>query len=302
MSFRTIELCREFFRLSSSLAGFLDQTGNGWGQLRADALPVGQAILGDAEALFLAGCDRVVETDALDEATVATVAGIGCNDVEEGTPFSAATSQTNNDHDYVSKKCSNTEKPSIIARYLPDRNNDVNIEPANSSGSIPLAVFSTKQAFERVSARFRTLLHVKQRIMAVTHKNKTLATLLAAAGGGIGLHRFYLAGPKDAWGWLHLATVPLSLLLAVTGGDRPLLFSAMPIVLSALAAVVEALVIGLTPDDKWDARHNPASGRQSSSNWPLALLLVLTTGVGAMAVIAVIARTFDLLYTGGAYG
>jgi hypothetical protein len=96
--------------------------------------------------------------------------------------------------------------------------------------------------------------------------------------------------------------VPLSLLLAATGGDRPLLFSAMPLVLSALAAVVEALVLGLTPDDKWDARHNPASGRRSSSTWPLALLLVLTTGVGAMAVIAVIARTFDLLYTGGAYG
>jgi hypothetical protein len=32
------------------------------------------------------------------------------------------------------------------------------------------------------------------------------------------------------------------------------------------------------------------------------VLLVLTFGGGAIAVIAAIARTFDLLFTGGAYG
>jgi TM2 domain-containing membrane protein YozV len=138
--------------------------------------------------------------------------------------------------------------------------------------------------------------------MVAPYKNKTFATLLAAVCGGLGFHRFYLSGPKDFWGWGHFVTAPLAWLLVMTGGDRPMLFSAMPFVLSALAAVIEALVIGLTPDDKWDARHNAGSGRQSSSGWQLALTLVLTTGIGAIAVIAVIARTFDLLYTGGAYG
>lgn len=138
--------------------------------------------------------------------------------------------------------------------------------------------------------------------MTATHKNKTFTTLLAAACGGFGFHRFYLSGLKDFWGWVHFATVPLTLLLVATGADRPMLFSAMPLVLSALAAIVEALVLGLTPDEKWDARHNANSGRQSSSSWSLALILVLTTGVGAVAMIAVIARTFDLLFTGGAYG
>jgi hypothetical protein len=61
-------------------------------------------------------------------------------------------------------------------------------------------------------------------------------------------------------------------------------------------------VIGLTPDEKWDAKHNPASGRQSQSHWILAVLLVLTMLVGATAVIATLSRLFDLLYTGGAYG
>ncbi|RZI40661.1 TM2 domain-containing protein [Herbaspirillum sp. HC18] len=116
--------------------------------------------------------------------------------------------------------------------------------------------------------------------MTTSHKNKTLATFLAAFFGSLGFHRFYLYGKKDKWAWMHVLFFPLSV----------------------FAAFIEALVIGLTPDDKWDAAHNLGSGRQSDSGWPLVLLLVLTFGGGAIAVIAAIARTFDLLYTGGAYG
>lgn len=116
--------------------------------------------------------------------------------------------------------------------------------------------------------------------MSVSHKNKTFATLLAFVLGGLGAHRFYLYGKKDRWAWVHLFLFPLSV----------------------YAGFIEALVLGLTPDEKWDAAHNSASGRQSDSGWPLAILLVLTLGVGAIAVIATLARTFDLLYTGGAYG
>lgn len=134
------------------------------------------------------------------------------------------------------------------------------------------------------------------------HKNKTFATLLASVAGGIGAHRFYLFGLRDFWGWIHLAAVLLALLLVAAKPDSPLLFAGAPLVISVLAAFIEALVIGLTPDDKWDRRHNSASGRQSSSGWPLALTLVLTLGVGAIAVIAAMARAFDLFFTGGAYG
>lgn len=116
--------------------------------------------------------------------------------------------------------------------------------------------------------------------MTTTHKNKTLATFLAAIFGGLGAHRFYLHGKQDVWAWVHILIFPLSV----------------------FAGFIEALVIGLTPDDKWDEAHNKNSGRQSSSGWPLAVLLVLTFGGGAIAVIAAIARTFDLLFTGGAYG
>jgi hypothetical protein len=138
--------------------------------------------------------------------------------------------------------------------------------------------------------------------MTGCHKNKTVATLLASLLGALGIHRFYLHGLPDRWGWLHVASLPLSVLGSVSADGAPWLFTAMPLVLSMLAGLLEALVIGLTPDDKWDARHNHDSGQQSHSKWPLALLLVLTTGFGATALIAVIARLFDLMLTGGAYG
>jgi TM2 domain-containing membrane protein YozV len=132
------------------------------------------------------------------------------------------------------------------------------------------------------------------------HPNKTLATLLAALLGGLGVHRFYLRGLRDRAGWVHLASAPLSLLLIALLPDRNVLFTCAPLVLSILAGFLEALVLGLTPDEKWDA----AFGRTvpSASNWPLAVILVLTMGIGTTALIGAIARLFDLLYTGGAYG
>lgn len=134
------------------------------------------------------------------------------------------------------------------------------------------------------------------------HKNKTLASFLAFLFGGFGIHRFYLGGRSDLWGWLHLLSLPASGLVLTFFPDLPLFFGLMPLILSTLVALLETLIIGLTPDEKWDAKHNPASGRTSASRWPLALLLVLTAGVGATALIATIARTSDLLLTGGSFG
>lgn len=134
------------------------------------------------------------------------------------------------------------------------------------------------------------------------HKNKTIATLFASLLGAFGIHRFYIAGYKDRWAWLHLLSLPLSAIALSVFKNQPTLFTLSPLLISGFVAIIEALVIGLTPDEKWDAAHNPQSGTQSQSDWPLALLLVLTVGIGAIALIAAIARLFDLLFTGGAYG
>jgi hypothetical protein len=134
------------------------------------------------------------------------------------------------------------------------------------------------------------------------HKNKTLATLLALLFGSVGLHRFYLYGRRDLWAWVHLATLPLSLLLMLGSPEAAAIFSAGPFVISVLAAFLETLLIGLTPDETWDARHNPASGHVSDTGWPVPLMLVLALACGATALIAAIARAFDILLTGGSYG
>lgn len=138
--------------------------------------------------------------------------------------------------------------------------------------------------------------------MAAPHKNKTLASLLAFLLGALGAHRFYLGGARDAWAWVHLAAVPAAALVAVAAPGANPYYKMLPLLIAALAGCLQALVLGLTPDAQWDAARNPDSSRRSASGWPLALLLVLTLMAGAGVLIATIARGFDLLYTGGAYG
>ncbi len=137
-----------------------------------------------------------------------------------------------------------------------------------------------------------------------SHKNKTLATLLAVVFGGLGAHRFYLYGFRDFWAWNYVAAFLLFVCaLVLAQGPHSLgvtLLTLFP--LSIFAGWIEALVIGLTPDKKWDARHNAHSGRPSASGWPLILLLVLTFACGFTTFIICIARATDLFLTGGAFG
>jgi TM2 domain-containing membrane protein YozV len=116
--------------------------------------------------------------------------------------------------------------------------------------------------------------------MNANHKNKTIATFLAAIFGSVGAHRFYLYGRKDRRAWLYVLLFPLS----------------------AFAGFIAALMIGLTPDALWDKQHNHQSSRESNSGWLVILMVIGTFGIGTTLLIAVIARVFDLLYTGGAYG
>lgn len=137
----------------------------------------------------------------------------------------------------------------------------------------------------------------------MSHKNKTLATALALSLGGLGAHRFYLHGNVDRLGLLHACSLPVAgLVYSQTEGSVDAFFALLPLLLSYIVAFIAALVIGLTPDEKWDARFNPGAGTPTRSTWLLAVLLIATLMVGATVLIATIARLFDLMYTGGAYG
>jgi len=137
--------------------------------------------------------------------------------------------------------------------------------------------------------------------MARSHKNKTVATLLALLLGGVGAHRFYLKASADRIGLLHLCALPIVGILYGSVRPHPF-YVVLPLLVSSIAGYLEALVLGLMPDEKFDARYNAGSGRASRSNWTLPVVLVLTVMVGAVVLIGTIARLFDILYTGGAYG
>nr|WP_307761821.1 NINE protein [Telluria cellulosilytica] len=134
------------------------------------------------------------------------------------------------------------------------------------------------------------------------HKNKTFATALAFLLGGLGAHRFYLKGSVDRLGLLHICSLPAAGLVYGLGHAPNPFWVLLPMILSWLVGFGEALILGLTPDEKWDARYNRNSGRRSASHWFVILLVVVTMLVGTTALIATISRLFDLLYTGGAYG
>ncbi|WLI90104.1 hypothetical protein Q4S45_02985 [Massilia sp. R2A-15] len=138
--------------------------------------------------------------------------------------------------------------------------------------------------------------------MSATHKNKTFATWTALLGGAAGIHRIYLRGAGDRLALAHYAGVAGTLALMAAAPGANVFWKLLPLTVSAIAGFIEALVIGVMPDEKFDARYNGGSGRASDSGPLLALGLVATLLVGATVVIATMARLFDLLYTGGAYG
>ena len=138
--------------------------------------------------------------------------------------------------------------------------------------------------------------------MPTPHKNKTLATFLALVLGALGAHRFYLKGGVDRLGLLHLCCLPVAGLVYGLGHAPNPFWVLLPLLVSGIAGCIEALVIGTTADEKWDAAHNAGSGQRSQSNWVVVVLLVATMLGGATAAIGTMARLFDLLYTGGAYG
>jgi hypothetical protein len=67
--------------------------------LSANACPVSQTVLHNAQTFFSVFSDWVVKTNALNEATIAANAFVGHNNVEKRTGFRAAARKTNDNHD-----------------------------------------------------------------------------------------------------------------------------------------------------------------------------------------------------------
>lgn len=132
------------------------------------------------------------------------------------------------------------------------------------------------------------------------YRSKSLATWMAVIGGTLGLHRFYLHGPRDLWGWLH----PLPTLLGLAGllrlrelgQDDRLAWLLLPwLGVVVTAAMLAAIVYGLTSDEAWDARHNPGQAMHST-RWAPVLGVMLAVLVGGIALMSTVAFGFQKFF------
>jgi hypothetical protein len=132
------------------------------------------------------------------------------------------------------------------------------------------------------------------------YKSKTLAAWLALAGGAVGLHRLYLRGLGDVWAWLHLLPTSAGYLgvlrLRDIGVDDRLSWALMPLLGLMLAqGMAFAIAYGLTPDERWDAKHNPGSPVQAT-RWGPIFAVVLALLLGATALMSTIAFSIQKVF------
>lgn len=131
-------------------------------------------------------------------------------------------------------------------------------------------------------------------------KSKLATVALAFLLGSLGAHRFYLKGVRDPFGWTHLLATAAGLLgvaslilgvgstalnwvFAVAGGT------------SLISAFLTAIVFGLRPDEKWDARYN-AHGSPTRSGWPVVILVILSLMIGTGLLMAGLAISFQTFF------
>ena len=117
-------------------------------------------------------------------------------------------------------------------------------------------------------------------------RHKAFAALLAALTGALGLNRLYL-GQRLWWLPLGITLATLPLLIGVENWyQTPAFFVVM---VPVVAGFIQALVIALLPDDRFDARFNAGHSRRNHSGWDAVLVAVVTLMGGAVALMTTIA-------------
>jgi hypothetical protein len=125
-------------------------------------------------------------------------------------------------------------------------------------------------------------------------RSKTVATWLALAGGALGLHRFYLHGLTDKAGWLFPLPTLVGLVGAVRmhnlGQDDTLSWLLIPVLgLMLSIGALSAIVIGLTPDERWALRFGADPARPEATAWGPVLGVITALLLGGMVLMGTIA-------------
>lgn len=125
------------------------------------------------------------------------------------------------------------------------------------------------------------------------YRSKTIAAWLALLLGAAGLHRVYLYGPTDKLAWAHVPVTALGLVgaerMVALGQDDRLAWLLVPLLgLMLSQAAFCAIVYALTPDERWDAHHNPGLAARAT-RWGAVLAAIAALMVGGVVLIGTIA-------------
>jgi hypothetical protein len=132
-------------------------------------------------------------------------------------------------------------------------------------------------------------------------KRKTVAAWLAFLGGPLGLHRFYLHGLLDPWGWAMPIPTALGLYgiqrIQQFGQDDALSWVLVPLLGFTIAGnCLTAIVYGLMSRERWNARFNPAAGTEAepgATSWFTIAAVVFSLMFGAGVLMASIVYSFQ---------
>jgi hypothetical protein len=135
--------------------------------------------------------------------------------------------------------------------------------------------------------------------MTKAYRSKTVAAWLALGLGSLGAHRVYLHGWRDRLAWLYLPPTLAGLVgvwrMRTLGQDDSWAMLLVPVLgLMISLAMLGATLHALTPDEKWDARHNPGHAVRATGWGPVlaAITALLLGGTVLMGTIAYSGQKF----------
>ncbi len=129
-------------------------------------------------------------------------------------------------------------------------------------------------------------------------RSKTRAAALALLFGVFGAHRFYLRGARDGLGWLSW----LPALAGAWGLARAARYGlgdgvvriALPLLGVWIAlATLQAVMIALTDDARFDARWNASAAPGPASGWGAVLVAIASLLLGTSALMGALAFTLQ---------
>ena len=135
-------------------------------------------------------------------------------------------------------------------------------------------------------------------------KNKTLATWLTFGGGPLGLHRFYLKGLGDMLGWLLPVPTAMGIYgiqrVQAFGLDDQLSWVLIPCLGFTIAGcALTAIVYGLMPVEKWNAKFNPqgaADEAAGQTNWLTVFGIATSLLIGTAVLMSSLAFSFQMYF------